>query len=148
MQRDYDPTQVARLTAALLICVASVVGGMAAAPSADADVSVSYANPCAVPAKFKGQQRGTYDLSCGLCWNSGWVETASDYGIRSRDPALVARRYAEKSILAGSPNRPAAHAGCLRGFGNRLAELCIKRKNIVYNTKVRFQDRTYWCSPE
>ena len=86
-------------------------------------------------------------LECGVCYNQGWLGIAEDLESRSRDPALIARRYAETFYRAGHPNRPAAHAGCLRGFSGRLRDFCRTRKTGEFKMKVRFQGRTHWCSP-
>ena len=138
--------EVAQSAAALLMCVVAVLAGRVdAAHSAVAGVSTSNANACSPPAKFKGQQRGVYSLECGVCFNQGWIGIAEDLETRNRDPAVIARRYAETFYRAG-PTRPAAHAGCLRGFGARLRDLCRTRKTGIFNVKARFQDRSYWCS--
>jgi hypothetical protein len=69
---------------------------------------------CASPAKWHGIQRQNYTSNCQTCRIFGWRQVAREYHIRSRDPVIIARRYAEKAYRP--VYRQAVFEGCLRGF--------------------------------
>lgn len=69
---------------------------------------------CKSPAKWRGVHAVNYNVGCEVCREYGVKAVAREYGVRSRDPVVVARRFA--TVSARPAFRQAHFEGCLRGF--------------------------------